>query len=115
MARLCVGTDIEADQHRAGCLGKRHVGFVYRADTGMQHTDRDFVCAEIMCTLDDRLDGTLYVPFDDNRDLFDLAGLNAIEDLVQRAAGTGLNLGVAIAALTEFRNFARPRLALDNP
>src|SRR3546814_14212474 len=45
-ARLCIGSNVEADERSIGCSRERHVGLSDRAHAAMQHTDLDLKSEE---------------------------------------------------------------------
>src|SRR3546814_1702707 len=86
LARLRIGADVEADDEAVRGAGQRHVRLGDAADRRMQHADLRLVGRYLLERADDRLDGALHVALDDDRQLRDLAGLDLVEHLLERAA-----------------------------
>ena len=81
-----------------------------------QHADFHFLVRQLQHGRLDRLGAALHVGLDQDGDFLLLAGLDAGQHLVQRAARAGRRAGrlVALAALAEFGDFARPAFVLDD-
>src|SRR5690606_9530537 len=98
--------------------GERDVRLGNAADTGMQHTRRDLVIAELGQRLDDRFDRTLHVALDDERKLLTArGGLQVRHHLLDRAAAAASRTRrrkIAALTLTVFGDLAGTRLVLDD-
>ena len=113
VARLCVGTDVEADHHGLRGAGQRDVGLGDTADALVQDVDLDLVGRQLLQGADDRLDRAVHVALDDDRQLFGRAFLERGEHGFQRALG-GQRRGFLRFGLAEFSNLARPGFGLDD-
>ena len=97
-----MGTDVEADHHRARSLGQRDVGFGDRTDAGREHASAHLVVADLLQRADDGLHRALHVALDDERELLAAgAFLELAHHLGERAAGAraGATRGQTIALL----------------
>src|SRR3546814_11695784 len=69
-ARLCIGSNVEADERSIGCSRERHVGLSDCAHAAMQHTDLDLVGRSLVERTDDRFPRALNIALHDDR-IFD--------------------------------------------
>src|SRR5579872_479862 len=114
IARLRIGTDVEADDHGIGRLGEDHVAFVDAADRGMQHAHRDLRRAEALERRVDRLERALHVRFDHDGEFLGRAGRDLREHLLERAAAGGGGGLLAAQPLPIFGDVARRGFAVDD-
>ncbi len=68
-----VGPDVEPDDDRIGSIGEHDIALRDCADRAMDHLDPYFVVRELLERLFDRLDRTLYVGLDDDRQFLHVA------------------------------------------
>ena len=80
----------------------------------MQHLNRHLVGRQIVDALPDRLDRTLHVGLDDQRQLADPSGVHLREHLLDRAAGARGGPRLAVSALAEIRHLPSPRLVFHH-
>ena len=80
------GTNIKADNHSVGNAGKRYIGFVDTAHSGVQYLHFYLVRANLFQSAAQSLDRALNIAFDDNGELLCFAGFNLGEHLLHGAA-----------------------------
>ena len=111
--RLRIGADVKADNWRARCGGQLHVAFGDSADTRTQHAHLDQVSRDLVHGMDNCLDRTLYVGFDDQRIFLRLDRIHVGEKVLhidRRRDGTAFGGEIG----TVKRDFARARFIFDN-
>ena len=99
VARLRGGAHVERQHHRVGRLGELDVAFGDLPDRGVQHADLHLLVRQLQHRGLDRLRAALHVGLDQHRDFLLLAGLDAGQHLVERAARAGRHAGRLVAQL----------------
>src|SRR5262249_15535123 len=105
-ARFLMGAHVEADDRGAGSFGERHVGFSDAADARVDHARGDLLVAELLKRAHDRLDRTLNVALDDERELLAAGALELTHHLLERTAHAA-RAAVALLALPVVGDLAR--------
>ena len=87
-----VGTDVEADDDGVRRIREHDVTLVDSADSAVDDVDTHLFVRELFKTLAHSFHGTLYVGFDDDLQLLDLAELHLIEEVVEGDLGLSVEL-----------------------
>ena len=80
--RLSVRANVETDDDRIGSGCKCNIGLVDRANTAVDDLDNNFLVGKFSETLFYSLYRTLYIGFNDDRQLLDISGLDLGEQIV---------------------------------
>ena len=114
-ARVADGAHVEADDDRLRGRRQHDVGLVDAADAGADDVDRDLVLGQLGDLVLERLGGAGDVGLDEQVELLELARLDVLEDVLQRAlaarAARVLLLLEALLALVG--ELARAAVVLD--
>ena len=115
-ARVADRADVEADDDRVGRGGEHDVGLVDAADAAADDVDRHLVLRQLGDLVLERLGRAGDVGLDEQRELLELARLDALEDVLERdlaARAARVRLGLE-ALLALMRELARAAVVLDD-
>ena len=102
---LRIGTNVKTDNQRMRRLCQSNIGFGNRPDRRMQNLNADLIIGKFGNSALNCFNRTLNVGFDNNRQVFNLAGFNFIQHLFHGRFSRLNQLGLAFFANTVTGNF----------